>query len=120
MSRTNVSLIEQVLNGIRIPLGIDNIHIHCEQIAGHPISRQTIKRELSRLTSEEAYKFSWIKRVGHGKYQYVPSTKPDVEDFTSSKQQAKISVYATDSETVVCSIKIPAQFTKIQLMIEKI
>lgn len=118
MNRPVVDLIQQVLNSIRIPLKINNIHIHCEQIAGHPLSRNTVKRELSRITNEEAYKYSWIKRVSQGVYQYVPSDKPSVEDFNTS-HQAKISVVGIDNETVSIQIKLPKQFTKIQLMIDK-
>jgi len=116
MSRTNVSLIEQVLSQITIPLRISNIHIHCEQIAGHPISRQTIKRELSRITSEEAYKFSWIKKVGRGLYQYVPSAQPSVENFGQTPK-AKISVQAIGADTAQLNITIPKMFTKVQLNI---
>jgi GH35 family endo-1,4-beta-xylanase len=119
MSRPVVSLIEQALSKTSAPLSINWIHRYCEHIAGHPVSRQTVKRELSRITNEEEFKFSWIKRVDKGLYQYVPSDKPSIENF-NAEPQAKLSAVRIDDETVSFKIQIPAQFTKIQLLVEKI
>lgn len=82
MSRTNLSFIEQVLSKTSSPVTIDFIHSQCEVVAGRPLSRQTIKRELSRITCEESFKFSWIKRSAKGLYEYVSQDIRSVENFS--------------------------------------